>query len=214
MVQQINLYDEALKPRRERWRAAQGAWIVVGTLVASAGLSAVMDHFTAGRLAEGVRLQAQVAVERQASSSTGGSAAGASALQSHQAELQRLRTLESGQRKVHAALDREAGAGQGGYSAYFQALSRQAHPALWLTGFGVGADGQSLEIRGRMTDAAALPDYLHHLNNEPQFKGRSFEQLTLKVAEPRDGLPAGFTEFVLRSAAPAVAGTSTTGGGQ
>lgn len=215
MVQQINLYDDALRPQRQRWRAAHGLWVVGGTLVLAWGLSLVMDALTARRGAEAERLEAQATVQRGLSARNGGVAGASGSIEARNAELQRLRTLEAGQHKVHDALDREAGKGRDGYSQYFLALSRQAHPSLWITGFGVGADGQSLEIRGRMTDAAVLPDYLRKLNNEPQFKGRSFEQLTIRAAaDPRDAsLAAPWTEFVLRSQ-PLLAGTPEAGGGQ
>lgn len=202
MVQQINLYDASLRPSRERWRAAHGLWLAGGTLAVALALSAALDAWSSRRLAQAGQIEQQLAAERQLHERNGG---GADANRARVAELERLRALDAGQRRVHALLDSQAAGRKDGYSPYFLALSRQAHEALWITGFGVGGDGEALEIQGRMVDAAVLPDYLRKLTREPQFKGRSFAQLSLHAATAQGDATAaaGYTEFVLRSSAPA-----------
>jgi hypothetical protein len=76
---------------------------------------------------------------------------------------------------------------------------------MWITGFSVSPDGQSLELRGRALDAAAVPDYLAHLNAEPVFRGRQFGQLSLSAVLPEGAAEgaAPITEFTLRSGAGA-----------
>ena len=73
-----------------------------------------------------------------------------------------------------------------------------------MTGFAVSADGQSIELKGRMLDASALPDYLTRLNAEPVFKGRQFAQLQVTSMSTEGAETTGprVTEFVLRSGAP------------
>jgi Tfp pilus assembly protein PilN len=199
MAQQINLYHDALKPRRERWRAVHALWAVGGTLVLGWALALVLDTLAARRLAESAQLQQQLAARRAELVGRNSGLIAAAPGGSAQAELERLRQLDAAQRRVREALEAQAGQGAQGYTPYFMALSRQAHPSLWITGFAVAADGQGLELQGRMTDAAVLPDYLRKLNGEPQFKGRSFAQLSLKTAEARSDAPTGFIEFQLRS---------------
>ncbi len=203
--QALDLFDPALRPQRERWRAVHGLWAVAAALAFALLLSAALDAWSVRRRDEAARLEQQVASERQLMGRNGGVPGLADANRARAAELQRLRAQDAAQRRVHAALDAQAAGQKEGYTAYLMALSRQAHPALWITGFGVGADGQSLELQGRMTDAAVLPDYLRRLNGEAQFKGRSFAQLSLKAADPRDAaVPAGITEFTLRSVSTGV----------
>jgi hypothetical protein len=208
MVQQINLYDPSLRPRRERWRAVHGLWVVGGTLAVALALSSALGAVSQRRLAEVQQLEQQAATERALMNRNGGPGGLQDANRERVAELDRLRALDAGQRRVHGVLDLQVAGRKDGYTPYFLALSRQAQSSLWITGFGVGADGEALEIQGRMSDAAALPDYLRRLNNEPRFKGRSFAQLSLKAADPRNDATttAAYTEFVLRSQAPA-AGT-------
>jgi len=209
MVQQLNLYDASLRPRRERWRAVHAAWTAAGVIAAAVGFATLLDSFGHAKGEEAAALERQVADERQLAQRNGPGRA--DAIRTRSAELERLRALESGQRRVHALIDRQVAGRAEGYSPYFLALSRQAGPQLWITGFGVGADGEALEIQGRMVDPAALPEYLRRLNTEPQFKGRSFAQLSMKSAELRgeaastsSAAPAaGVVDFVLRSQAPA-----------
>jgi Tfp pilus assembly protein PilN len=205
MAQQINLYDATLRPRRERWRAVHGLWAVGGVIVFAFALSTGMKALAARRLAQAEQLEQQLAAERaQLDRLTRGAGAGGS-LGARIAELDKLRALDAGQRRVKTALDAQTDSRRAGYTPYFEALSHQANPSLWITGLSVSADGEGLEIQGRMTDASALPGYLRRLDQEPQFKGRRFAQLSLKSAEAKDGgaADAGFTEFVLRSQPPA-----------
>jgi hypothetical protein len=198
MAQQINLFDESLRPRRERWRAVHGLWVVGGTLAAAWLMALALDALSVRRQAEAQRIEQQAAAERQ--QLTPASIVAGHGGRNAQAELERLRAMDAGQQRVQTALQSQAGGRAEGYTPYFLALSRQAQPSLWITGFGIGQDGDSLELQGRMLDASVLPGYLRKLNAEPQFKGRAFAQLSMKVADSRnDPAAAGYTEFLLRS---------------
>jgi hypothetical protein len=200
MSQEINLYHEGLRPRRERWRAAHGLWVAGGTLAAAWLLAFALDAVSLRHQAQAQALERLAAAERPLLASVAGSADSGPG-RTVRSELDRLRALDAGQRRVQAALQAQAGGRLVGYTPYFMALSRQVQPSLWITGFGVGGDGESLELRGRMVDASALPGYLRQLNGEAQFKGRAFAQLSLKAADAHGEPAAGYTEFVLRSKA-------------
>ena len=91
-------------------------------------------------------------------------------------------------------------------------LARQTHPAVWITGLTLQGSDDAIEIRGRMTDPAVLPDYLRSLQSEPRFKGRAFATLQIRPggsgSPATDGLelePASqpnYSEFTLSSQAP------------
>jgi hypothetical protein len=209
MAQQINLYDDSLRPRRLPWRAAQGLWLVAGTLAVSLVLSQGLDRWSASRRAQAEQLAGQLQQERKLLAANGGVPGGSNA--ERIAELDRLRKRDAEQRRVHELLDAQTARHAAGYTHYFRALSNQAMPSVWITGFAVSPDEEGLEIEGRMTDAAALPDYLRRLDQEPQFKGRRFAQLVVKSPDPhdaRDEAHDGATQFQLRSVAAA-----NTGGG-
>ncbi|MCF8179146.1 MAG: PilN domain-containing protein [Sulfuritalea sp.] len=67
----------------------------------------------------------------------------------------------------------------GGFAEFFRGLARQVPQGLWLTGFTFGSGGADMEIRGRMLEAAALPEYIRRLGEEKAFQGRSFAALTM-----------------------------------
>ena len=118
------------------------------------------------------------------------------------AELRQLRQREAAERRLQAVLAGGQAGRENGHAAVLQALARQADPAVWITGLSLGQDGDTMELQGRMADAAALPTYLRRLQNEALFHGRQFAQLSLQRIEAgADGNLAGsaYTEFVLRT---------------
>lgn len=202
-TQQLNLDHPAL--HRQRVSGSLGQGLAAGLLLL---LVLVGASFALQRWAAQMQAQAQVMKDLASMRPLGlDEAASAPAAQPPgDPELAQLRQLDAAQRRVLAALEAGATGSAEGYTAYFLALARQAQPTLWITGLSVGADGQALDIEGRMLDAQALPAYLKRLSAEPRFRGRSFAQLQLRQASEA-GVPV--TEFSLRSVPMAgMAGTA------
>lgn len=206
MTQQINLYDAALLRRRE-WLSA--ANLAVATLT----LAAVMTGWSLSARAQLAALEAESrAVASQLASlreRVTGLAARAAALKPDarlEAELASARALLSLRGDVLAALDKGLGSGATGFGEYLRALARQSVGGLWLTGFTVAEGGSGMEIRGRMTDPALLPEYLRKLNGEPAFQGRAFATLTVSAAStPSAAPPAQAQALVPPQATPSQA---------
>ena len=202
MAQQLNLFDARFAPARLRFSARQGLLAMAGALLlcwgAAQGLHWAADQAQAdAQMAQAgmTGLRSQVTTLAQAS---GTGPAG---------ELDRLRTLDASQRRVRAALEAGAAGVREGHADALVALARQASNQLWLTGFSVSEDGNAIVLEGRMTDTNVLADYLRRLNAEPRFKGRPFAQLELKSVDAT-GAAGPYTEFALRSAAQATAGSA------
>lgn len=93
------------------------------------------------------------------------------------------------------------------YSEILNALGRQTMEGVWLTG--IDAQGEDIEIQGRMRDHALLPIYLQKLNTEPAFQRFRFSALAMKGVKPSEPAPTGtpaaatvdapFVEFSLRT---------------
>jgi Tfp pilus assembly protein PilN len=204
MAQQLNLLDPPLALQTLWFSARQGLWLLaslaLAMLIGVQGLHwARLDAETQSRdlAARMLPLQAR----RQALTVLTASGPGSAA-----AELARLRSIDADQRRITAALTSGLVSARQGPADYLVALARQASSALWITGFAVSEDGSAVELDGRMTDPAALADYLRSLNGEPQFKGRPFAQLSLTSRVGNDA-GAATTEFSLRSnAMPGSAG--------
>ena len=199
MAQQLNLYGPSFRRPKNALSATnalRGLALVVtiGLLIGgfltwrtSVGLVDTKEQQVfAQHRAKAMALKEQVAAQRQ----------------EVELEASKLREVELALARVKATLKGgAAGDTAVSYAAYFEALAKQSHGSLWLTGFVVSPDGQSIELKGRMLDASALPDYLSRLNAEPVFKGRQFAQLQLNSMAV-EGAEAGpkVTEFVLRTA--------------
>lgn len=198
MAQQINLMHAGLLRRREPFGSCDAVWLAAAAI----GLVA-LGAFGLRHLAERDAQQAAAAEQALAALRARVAAAAPAGPSRSALELERLRTLESGQRQVLAAIGSGSAGRTEGYAEFFLALSRQARPTLWITGLNVGADARTIELQGRLADPKLLPEYLRRLGSEAAFRGRDFAQLSLKAADAgSDGAPA-FTEFSLRSAAPA-----------
>lgn len=200
MAQQINLYDDALRPRRVAFGASH-ALAAAGTTLALTGVLAVV----LGQLAQHSQQRAQAATTATAPLQqqvlAAAQAASATAPDQVQGEITRLRRFEAAQQRVAGLLDGGTLGSRQGPSETFLALARQAHPSLWITGVTLSDDGRHLDLEGRMTDAGVLPDYLRRLQREPLFQQRAFAQLRLAAVEPAAGAVAAlpYTEFTLRS---------------
>jgi MSHA biogenesis protein MshI len=197
MTYQVNLLDASLRRRQE----ALGSLVLLVAVLAVLALAAAT---TLGVRYLGLRAAANAAgMERTLSTlqTRAGSprSAGAAARQTAEleAELARLRAAEADTLRVRAALDSGRTGSATGYADHLLALSRQTHPGVWLTRFEVAQDGQSIELVGRMTNAALLPDYLRRLKNEPLFAGHTYAQLNLRAVDSDAG--AREVEFALRS---------------
>ena len=204
MAQQLNLFEARFAPQALRFSARQGL-LAMGLVLAASG---AISH--ALRWAEGrASAEAQTVLASLATLRAQQQARSASAPVGTEAELAQLRTLDAGQRRIGAALDAGLAGAREGHADYLVALARKASPALWITGFSVADDGQTIALEGRMSDAAALTDYLRSLNAEPRFKGRPFAQLSLRAVDST-GTALPYTEFALRSSpSHAAAGTGS-----
>jgi Tfp pilus assembly protein PilN len=194
MSQQINLMHAGLLRRSEPFNSAQAGLAVAAAALLTAAGACFLQLQTA-RAAERAALLEADFTALQARAADLGKDPGNTG---KAAELQRLRQAEASQRQLRSAIDSGWVGRTQGYAEYFTALSRQSQPTLWITGFGVAADGVALELQGRMADPRLLPDYLRRLNAEPLFKGREFAQLSVKAVDASAAGPGGYTEFALR----------------
>jgi Tfp pilus assembly protein PilN len=217
MPQQLNLYARNLCQSQQpnalgKLLLQQGALVAVAAMV-GAGL----QWHTRQVQGDTLQLVAQTDVHR------GRLQQPASHVEQQQRDqLKRLRDHEAAVQRLQGLLDNGSAGRREGYVDYLEALARQAHPAVWITGLNLQGSDDAIEIKGRMTDPAALPDYLRSLQSEPRFKGRPFATLQIRRGGTGgiagDGteatnLPAtssDYSEFTLSSQAATAATASTS----
>lgn len=203
MSAQINLYHPRFLKQRELLTLANLAIVAVLLLSLLAALAgwAAQDAVQKKAAAAAAEAQLKSAKEqvaeatkllalRKPSPQLLAELEGAEAVLRRRSEIVRL--LESG-----------AVGSTGGFAEYLRGFARRVPEGLWLTGFSIGPDGSDMEIRGRMLNPAALPEYIRRLGAEKAFQGRSFAALTLDRPDPAPAVrPTGQAAAV---AAPAPA---------
>ncbi len=210
MTQQINLYDPALLRKREVISALNLA-LAAAVLAVFIGAWAVLARAQQATLeAEQQALARQLKSVQEQMADLARQVASMKPDPRIEAELASARALLSLRGEVLGVLEKSIGGGAISFAEYLRALARQTVGGLWLTGFSV-ADSGGMEIRGRMSDPARLPEYIRRLNAEKAFQGRSFAALRVSpglaaaptaAATPGSAAPAPpatapFHEFVL-----------------
>lgn len=184
MAQQINLYDPALLRKRD--------WFALSNLVLGAGIAALLVATTGMLVRSGLpELQAQTTMgEAQLKAMRdqvlvlGQRVAERKADPRIEQELAAARQLAAARGEVLQALRQRLASGEPSFADYLRGLARQSMTGLWITGFAWDAASDGLEIRGRTTDPALLPEYIGRLNREPAFRGQAFAALTVAEGKP------------------------------
>jgi hypothetical protein len=208
MARYLNLYDPALRRPRE--------WVTLGTLALATGalLTVLLSGGLALRLGAAQLESSRLALEQEQLRLAAEMAA-VTAPTGPLAELRRqlgeTRAALSRKQEVIDVLARGGLLRNDAFSTYLAGLSRRDVDGLWLTGFSIGPGPVAMEIRGRVSDAAALPVYLDQLGRDTVFGGRSFASLVVARGSSgeRDGRPF-YADFVLKAEPPDQAGASST----
>lgn len=75
------------------------------------------------------------------------------------------------------------------FSIFFDALSRQTMPGVWLTAFSADGPNRRIVMAGRALSPELVPGYLQRLQREPAFQSRRFASLELEDRTPAGGPP-------------------------
>lgn len=179
-MQQVNLYTEALRPKKVMLSLTHMLAITLVLLLLITGLTfykrqAVIDVV---ELAEKKALQAneieqdvEVLREKVARTIRDELLVATNKKLSKQLE-QRERLVE--------LLGNSVARGNDGFSVLLVALGQQTIDSLWLTRMYFGQGGRDIGLEGLSSSADSVPVYLKKLRDEPQFVGRSFDLFELK----------------------------------
>ena len=199
MSQQINLYEDRLRPVHELVTGKRTALAFVFILVlvlAGAGGA----QFAARQQEQNLAAQRAALKDEQDKLAALSKALAERRLPAAlQGELEQARAMLTARRDTLAVLDSGRLGGTAGFAPVFAGFAHLASQELWLTGFTLSHGGSDIEIRGRMLDAARLPPYVQRLSAEPVFQGRRFAALNMQRVEADAA-----------QAAPAPAGTGAT----
>ena len=221
MSQQINLYEDRLRPRHEL-ATARNLAVCASVVVVLVTALAWWTNSDAKRKTEAAAsVQKQLAEEQKNLADLAKLMAERKVSPALVSERDSLKAVLAQRQEVMTVLDSGQLGNTAGFSAVMTGFARQTLTDLWLTGFTVTMGGEGIEIHGRLFDPAKLPAYVQSLSAEPVFQGRRFAALEMRDVEPDDPpaavLPVGkvgadtgatqalplklprFVEFVLRS---------------
>jgi hypothetical protein len=190
--QQINLLDSSISGKPPTWSASIGERVVAATLAGVLIVGGTLTYAARHVAANVTDLERQTTQLLPVST--------AQPFASATRELDVLRQTDALQTSLRDTLNQALANASGGYTDYLRALGRKAQPALWITGLTIYPD-LSLDLSGRMVDAAQLPPYLRQLESEDRFKGRRFGQIEMKTVADANAPSGTVTEFTLRSQA-------------
>jgi hypothetical protein len=178
MSQQINLYDSALLKQRDLLGLGNVAIAGVLLLAAVLALGMLARHEGPALTAQTAANDAQLQAARAQITLLGQQLAGRKPDPRLEQELGAARLLLGARGEVLTTLQQRLGPHAGSYAEYLRGFSRQSVAGLWLTAFDFDGSG-GMEIHGRTTDPALLPEYIRRLGREQAFQGRTFAALKL-----------------------------------
>ncbi|PPI83597.1 fimbrial assembly protein [Marinobacter maroccanus] len=183
MIQQVNLYTDELRPRKERLQAGTAVGIVVFGLVlvvCVAGYFAYQNSVMANKAS---RLDRQNQQLEQAVAELSAAARARQPDSEVEEALARVtQTLARRQRLLERVESLVFSEGRH-FSPQLAALARQIPEDVWLTGVTLESGADRVTIEGRSRDGALVPLYLENLGEEAAFTGRTFGVFRLSRSE-------------------------------
>jgi len=96
-------------------------------------------------------------------------------------QIETLEESEKVQQKILNTLNQSSKIPTNSYAALMRAFAKQNIDGLWLTGFSVDSQTDTLNIQGRALRGDLVPQYINGLSNEPALKGKLFSSLNIST---------------------------------
>ncbi len=179
MRQQINLYQDVLKPTRLRWSSKQ----LASTVLICLGVMLVIDfygYWQTWNRQQDLLLSKQQWLAKQSELKT--------------IEIQYPRRTEDKQlqaritqleeelklkKKIVGVLNRDEYGNSVGFSKYLRGLADQHVPGTWLTHVVINHGGEKMSLAGSATRPELVPVLLQRLGGESVFAGKEFKTFML-----------------------------------
>lgn len=186
-VQQINLYQDDFRPRREWLSAANLArgGIALGVLLVLYSLLISWNFYRAASLEQSQQarldaLTSQLAEARRAFPPAARDLQLAEAVNKKQQDVAR-------KRRVLDTLSGQSFGNTHGFADHFAALARQRTEGVWLTGVRIAQGGTRFDVRGGTLEPDLVPRFLKNLSAEQAFAGTEFKQFLMHKDEVNSG---------------------------
>lgn len=186
MRQQINLFQESLRPRQLRWSAKQ-----LTSLMAIAVLLLVVFELVG--VWQTWQVKQSIAESEQIVSAKQKEVKQVEASYPKPQEDQRLvNRLEQLKDEIQqkqlilGLLEKKEYGNSRGFADHLSGLSRQHVEGIWLTHFSIEQGGKQLGLSGSSLKPELVPRFIRNLSNEPSFAGKEFKTLLLSRTEEKN----------------------------
>ena len=181
--QQINLYTEDLRPKKEPLQAGVAVSLVVAVLVLLAGAAGFVRYQNTQLTQQVVAGQQQAEQLQQRVDELTLEAESQQPDPQVEAALQRVNDTLRRRQRLLGRVETLMSDDVPGFSAPLSALARQVPDGVWLTRIRLDAQTGNVGLRGRTQSGDRVPAYLEALGEEPSFQGKTFGDFRLERSE-------------------------------
>ena len=185
MIQQVNLYTDELRPRKERLQAGMAIGILVVGVVLVAFVAGFLTYENSVMANKASRLDQQNQQLEQVVAQL------SAAVQARQPDaevkeaLERVTQTLARRQRLLERVESLVLSEDRNFSPQLAALARQIPEDVWLTGVILESGPDRVTIEGRSREGALVPLYLENLGEEPAFTGRTFG--VFRLSRPEEG---------------------------
>lgn len=183
MSQQVNLYTDELRPRKERLQARMALLVLALALIVIFVAAGVVRY-------EESQLQVRVGVLQQQNEKLLQSVEQLTTeVEARQpdpeveAALERVTATLVRRQQLLERVENLIATETVGFSASLSALARQVPEGLWLTNIRLDARNGDVGLAGKAQSGRLVPVYLEQLSDEPAFTGKTFGHFRLDREE-------------------------------
>lgn len=185
MTQQVNLYTQELRPRKEVLQAGALVTLMAVLLVALGVVFAVIGYQNSELDARVSVLESQTQTLEQNVVQLSERVSARQPAPEIQDALDRVTETLARRQKLLERVEGLILNDGGRFSPQMAALARQIPKDVWLTGIRLDAQPSLVTIEGRARSGALVPAYLENLGNEPIFTGQTFG--AFRLTRPEEG---------------------------
>ena len=183
MIQQVNLYTDELRPRKERLQAGTAVGVLIVGLVLVAFFAGFLTYENSVMANKASRLDRQNQQLEQVVAQLSAEVQARQPDAEVEEALERVtQTLARRQRLLERVESLVLSEGRN-FSPQLSALARQIPEDVWLTDVILESGQDRVTIEGRTRDGALVPLYLENLGGEAAFTGKTFGAFRLARSE-------------------------------
>jgi len=183
MIQQVNLYTDELRPRKERLQAGTAVGVLIVGLVLVAFFAGFLTYENSVMANKASRLDRQNQQLEQVVAQLSAEVQARQPDAEVEEAVERVtQTLARRQRLLERVESLVLSEGRN-FSPQLSALARQIPEDVWLTDVILESGQDRVTIEGRTRDGALVPLYLENLGGEAAFTGKTFGAFRLSRSE-------------------------------